>query len=170
MTARTCTAACVTVLVTLAAVACGGAKKDVAADDPIQPPGAGAEPSGGGAGGGAGTALPTGGDGSVWSDGTTGGSATTQAPGVAGTVSHEEGEPVAGALVTPSSLDTPASAIPEVAVFTNDDGRYTWVLPPGRYRITVTADGYLEASAEAEVPAGGTATLDVELSRARPDA
>ncbi|HEY5840792.1 MAG TPA: carboxypeptidase-like regulatory domain-containing protein [Mycobacterium sp.] len=142
--------------------------------DPVTPASAGAEPAIGGSddstgstsGAGVGAARPTGDDASVSSDDAVGGSATTQAHGVDGNVSDQEGKPVTGALVTPTSLDTPSKAIPEVAVFTNDEGRYSWVLPAGRYRITVTADGYQEASVETLVPEGGTATLDLQLRRA----
>ncbi len=79
-------------------------------------------------------------------------SATTQAHGADGT--DEDGRPVTAALVTPTSLDTPSKAIPEVAVITDDEGAYSWVLPAGRYRIAVTADGYHEVSGETDVPAG----------------
>ena len=73
---------------------------------------------------------------------------------------------MAGALVTPRSLDTPSTPIPEVAVFTDAEGGYRWVLTAGRYRITASAQGYEEASAEIAVPAGGAATLDLELTPA----
>lgn len=111
--------------------------------------------------GGAGTA--DGGDAPVSSADAVGGSASTRAHGVDGKVVDQEGNPVPGALVTPTSLDMPARAVPEVAVFTNDQGRYSWVLPVGRYRITVTANGQ-EVSGETEVPESGTATLDLQLS------
>lgn len=167
MRARTSKAALVAVAVVLALVACGGGNGGVATDDTAEPAGAGAEPSGGGdvtPDPGMGTPRPTGSDGAVSSDAAPSGSVTTQTRGVAGTVSDQEG-PVAGALVTPTSLDTPSQAVPEVAVFSDSEGRYSWVLPAGRYRITVTADGYQEASVEAEVPARGTTTLDVRLEK-----
>ena len=120
----------------------------------------------GNSGPGAGSVPATGGDDvAVSSDVPASASATTQARGVDGKVTDEAGRPVTAALVTPTSLDTPSKAIPEVAVFTDDEGAYSWVLPAGRYRITVTADGYHEASGETDVPAGGRATLDLQLRK-----
>lgn len=175
MTVRTFTAALLTVMAALALAACGDRDDQVTADGTTELASAGAEPVGGGSddstgvtsGAGVGAVPPTGSaDAAVSSDDAASGSATTQAHGVDGTVSDQEGKTVTGALVTPISLDTPSKAIPEVAVFTNDEGRYSWVLPAGRYRITVTADGYEEASVETEVPEGGTATLDLQLRKA----
>jgi len=173
MTVRTLKSTLIAVAATLALVACGDREAQVNADGTTEPAGAGAEPSAGGSVDSTGdttgasvTAVPpTGGDAPVSRDDAAGGSVTTQAQGVDGTVSDQEGIPVAGALVTPTSLDTPSKAIPEVAVFTNTEGRFSWVLPAGRYRITVKADGYQEASAETEVPENGTATVDLKLSK-----
>jgi len=173
MTARTIKSALIAVAATLALVACGDREAPVNADGTTEPAGAGAEPSGGGSVDGTGvtsgasaTAVrPAGGDAPVSSEDVAGGSATTRAQGVDGTVSDQEGNPVTGAFVTPTSLDTPSKAIPEVAVFTNAEGRFSWVLPAGRYRITVKADGYQDASAETDVPENGTATVDLKLSR-----
>lgn len=114
-----------------------------------------------------GGASPTGSeDAPVSSDDAVGASGATQTQGVDGKISDQEGHPVTGALVTPTSLDTPSKAIPEVAVITNDQGRYSWVLPTGHYRMTVTADGYRGASVDVEVPTSGTATLDLQLHQA----
>ena len=175
MRIRTFIAALLTVMAALALAACGDGNDNVTADGTTEPASAGAEPVGGGSddstgvssSAGVGAVPPTGSsDAAVSSDDAAGGSATTQANGVDGRVSDQQGIPVTGALVTPTSLDTPSKAIPEVAVFTNDEGRYSWVLPAGRYRITVTAGGYQEASMETEVPEGGTATLDLQLRKA----
>jgi len=173
MTVRTLKSTLIAVVATLALVACGDREAPLNADLTTEPAGAGAGPSGGGSdddttvsSGASVTAVrPTGGDAPLSSDDAAGGSATTQARGVDGMVSDQQGNPVTGALVTPTSLDTPSKAIPEVAVFTNTEGRFSWVLPAGRYRITVKADGYQEASAETEVPENGTATVDLKLSK-----
>ena len=173
MTVRTLKPMLIAVATTLALVACGDREAQVSSGGTTDPAGAGAQPSGGGSDDSAGvtsgarvTAVrPTGGDAPLSSDDAAGGSATTQARGVDGMVSDQQGNPVTGALVTPTSLDTPSKAIPEVAVFTNAEGRFGWVLPAGRYRITVKADGYQEASAETEVPENGTATVDLKLSK-----
>ena len=174
MRVRQFKAAVLTVSAALALVACGEDDGDVIADGTTEPARAGAEPVGGGtddsvggtSGADVGNVPPTaGGDAAMSSDDAAGGSATTQAQGVDGKVTDEDGTPVTGALVTPTSLDAPSKPIPEVAVFTNDEGLYSWVLPAGRYRITVTADGYNEASGETEVPEGGTAKLDLQLRK-----
>jgi hypothetical protein len=176
MMRRTVTAAVVTVVASLVLVGCANRDGSVSATGSTEPAGAGAAPAGGGTDGSTGVtgisegtgvaaSRPPGGDDAPVSSDDAGGSVTTPAQGVDGQVSNQDGGPVPGALVTPVSLDTPSKAIPEVAVFTNDQGRFSWVLPAGRYRITVTADGYQEASAETQVPASGTATLDLRLDR-----
>ena len=175
MTVRTFTAALLTVMAALAMVACGDRDGREPANGTTERASASAEPAGGGSddstgvtsGAGVGALRPPGSDdAAVSSDDAVSHSATIQAHGVDGKVSDQDGKSVTGALVTPTSLDTPSKAIPEVAVFTNDEGRYSWVLPAGRYRITVTADGYLEASMETDVPEDGTATLDLQLRKA----
>ncbi|WP_420121356.1 carboxypeptidase-like regulatory domain-containing protein [Nakamurella sp.] len=114
----------------------------------------------------AGSVRPTGGeDAPVSTDGAVGALGTAQARSVDGAVTDQDGRPVTGALVTPTSLDTPSTAIPEVAVFTDDQGRYSWVLPMGRYRLTVTANGYQQRSVEISVPETGSATADLQLPR-----
>jgi hypothetical protein len=45
---------------------------------------------------------------------------------VSGIVRDPAGRPVAGALVTATSLDRPPRPVPELAVFTDPAGRYDW--------------------------------------------
>lgn len=81
-----------------------------------------------------------------------------------GRVTEEGGAPVVGALLVPTSLDEPSPAIPELAVLTDHDGRYSWRLPPGRYELRVTADGFVPAARTASVGAGETTELDFTLA------
>ena len=83
-----------------------------------------------------------------------------------GRVTDEAGRPVQRAFVEPTSLDTPAAAVPEIAVFTDESGRYRWTLEPGRYEVATRADGYRRAVEEVEVRGGTETTLDFTLSRA----
>lgn len=59
-----------------------------------------------------------------------------------GRVVDAAGNPVAGALVAE------ASGVPEIALVTDDDGRFSPQLPAGRYRFKALAPS--GASAEAE--------------------
>lgn len=83
--------------------------------------------------------------------------------GAAGRVTSTDGSPIAGAFVQAESLDQPANLVPERVVSTEADGRYFWPLSPGRYRITVSAEGYQPGKAETAVQAGKATTLDFVL-------
>ena len=107
----------------------------------------------------------------VVNDATSRGGATSSsaaAPGVQGVVTDAAtGAPVAGALVVPSSVDPDGPAVPEIAVRTDGQGRYTWSLPPGRWEISVRADGFADARGAVRVEPGKLATLDLELHSTR---
>jgi Carboxypeptidase regulatory-like domain len=61
--------------------------------------------------------------------------------GVYGRVT-DGGRPVANASVIVEALDSNSPAVPEMAVMTNWNGEYFWMLPPGNWRIViVTLDG-----------------------------
>ncbi len=85
--------------------------------------------------------------------------------GARGTVTDSAGAPVAGVLVTPQSTDTPPQAVPEVAVMTDDQGRYQWSLAPGAYTLTFTAEGYAPATEAVVVGPAVPVTLDVTLRK-----
>jgi hypothetical protein len=97
--------------------------------------------------------------------GETASGATAARVTIQGRATDGTGTPVTGALVVPASLDRPSPAIPELAVLTDRDGRYTWRLPPGRYVLTVTAEGFAPASGTASADAGETVELDFTLTR-----
>jgi hypothetical protein len=88
------------------------------------------------------------------------------AEGVAGRVTDAHGKPLAGVAVHPRSLAQPSQPIPELAVRSEDDGRYTWTLKPGDYEITFTADGYSPTTQRATVSPGRMTALDVVLQPA----
>lgn len=84
--------------------------------------------------------------------------------GMRGTVTDSAGAPVAGVLVMPQSTDTPPQAVPEVAVMTDEQGRYQWSLVPGGYTVRFSAEGYTPAT-EAVVIQQAITTLDVTLQK-----
>ena len=87
--------------------------------------------------------------------------------GVEGRVTDTMGRPVVDALITPTSLDTPSQAIPDIAIVTDQEGHYAWRLLPGNYMIAVFANGYVRAAQPVTVKAHETAILDFILEPAR---
>ncbi|PCR90931.1 carboxypeptidase regulatory-like domain-containing protein [Natrinema ejinorense] len=84
-----------------------------------------------------------------------GGSEPTPSVGtVAGTVTDEDGEPIANATI---SAD-------DETVTTADDGSYELELEEGEYTLEITADGYEDASETVSVDADTTVTVDVTLT------
>jgi hypothetical protein len=49
------------------------------------------------------------------------------------------GKTVVGAMIVPTSLETPPAAVPEMAVMSDTQGHYSWSLPPGRYSVVAKA-------------------------------
>lgn len=91
--------------------------------------------------------------------------APTLDQGFSGSVRDETGQPIAGALIVPRSLQTPAPAIPELAILSDLTGRYTWPLPPGDYELTVTAEDYETVQQRGSIVEGAVTTLDIGLTR-----
>ena len=87
--------------------------------------------------------------------------------GVTGRVSDSNGNPVRNALVHPKSLDENSPPIPEIAVVTDEDGRYTWRLFPGRYDISVSAQGYGELTEQVTVKPKQQVILDFTLEQTK---
>lgn len=102
---------------------------------------------------------------------TNGGDAATAGQGIAegveGRVTGSGGAPLAGVAVQPRSLDEPATAIPEMAVVSTDDGQYEWSLRPGEYEIVFSLEGYQPATRQVTVRPRQVTRLDVELEPAR---
>jgi hypothetical protein len=96
-------------------------------------------------------ALLTGAD-TIYAQGTTG--------QISGTVTDPSGAVVQGATVTVSNQEIGLSR----TTATGDEGIYSFqLLPPGRYRVEVTATGFQKSEAEAVVNITQTTTLDVQL-------
>jgi hypothetical protein len=87
--------------------------------------------------------------------------------GVAGQITDTAGRAIAGAAVQPKSLDDPSPPIPEIAIVSNGEGRYTWRLQPGNYEISVSVEGYKGATKRVSVKATQQTTLNFVLERAR---
>lgn len=85
--------------------------------------------------------------------------------GITGTVTRPDGTPVAGAFIAATPLDRPAPPIPEIAILTNEAGRFTWPLRPGRYRLTAMHEGDEVGAATAEVTAGALSEVRIVGSR-----
>ena len=98
----------------------------------------------------------------VHSTATTGnsGSVPAGAGSVAGSVSGPTGQPVAGVLVVPVSLEEPAVAVPERAVVTDQDGRFRWELPAGRYELRLAGAG-ISGSTTVTVRPGAEAPAEI---------
>jgi Carboxypeptidase regulatory-like domain len=79
---------------------------------------------------------------------------------VSGVLRRANGEAVSGATINAESTDLPRKPVPEVKVITDDAGHFVWPLNPGRYRLTVTIEGFGTAAAQVLV---GKVTPDVEL-------
>ncbi|HEY0049102.1 MAG TPA: TonB-dependent receptor, partial [Pyrinomonadaceae bacterium] len=96
--------------------------------------------------------LLAGGANSIYGQGTTG--------QISGTVTDQNGAVVQGAGVTLSNQETGLSR----QATTGGDGIYSFqLLPPGRYKVEVTASGFQKTEAEAVVNITQTTTLDVQL-------
>lgn len=84
--------------------------------------------------------------------------------GVSGSIVAEDGRPLGGAFVVPVGLDQEPPPIPEIAILSESNGRYTWPLRPGNYEIVVTLEGYRRATGRVTVSAGEVAVLDFTLT------
>jgi hypothetical protein len=107
----------------------------------------------------AGSAMSAGPVDSITSD--TGPVATALDQGIAGTVMNEAGEPVAEVFVQATSLDANSPPIPDIAIMTDAEGRFSWPLRPGAYRLTFILDGREIGEAEAMVDAGHVSEIEV---------
>lgn len=81
--------------------------------------------------------------------------------GVAGRLLRPGERPVAGAVIAARSLDRPARPIPEIAITTNDDGRFQWPLRPGTYRLTAMLDGREVATVTVTVEPGRLTNVEM---------
>jgi len=99
---------------------------------------------------------------------TSGGDAgTARVEGIVGQITNSHSRPVVGAFVQPKALDDPSPPIPEIAIVSDSDGRYTWRLFPGTYEISVSAEGYRGVTKQATVKPGQQVSMDFTLEPAR---
>ncbi|MDA3643021.1 carboxypeptidase-like regulatory domain-containing protein [Saccharopolyspora indica] len=88
---------------------------------------------------------------------------------VVGVVHALDGTLRPGCTVVPTSADEPAQYVPELAVFSDQQGRYSWNLRPGRYSVQAlyysSADSstVLGSPAEVVIKSDQTATLDLTV-------
>jgi len=86
-------------------------------------------------------------------------------PGVYGWVTSSGGAPVGRAFVEPTAVEGTTGPVPELAVFTDDDGRYRWSLGPGTWAIRVSAEGYRTTTGTVRVVDGPAVLLDLVMER-----
>jgi hypothetical protein len=84
--------------------------------------------------------------------------------GIVGHVRTQSGAPLDGVVVLAESLDPGGRPIPELAIPTDQNGRFFWELEPGRYRLTFVRDGRTLGTRDVLLPADRRAVaIDVVL-------
>lgn len=92
---------------------------------------------------------------------------TQQPLGISGQVRLPSGQPLRKVVVLARSLDRSPPPIPDIAITTDENGRYFWKLPPGRYELTFVREGKRIATREVSVPGDTRKTiLNVTISDA----
>jgi len=91
-----------------------------------------------------------------------GGQAAAQ--GVQGHIAFANGKPATQVFVQARSLDRPAPAIPDIGIFTDGAGNYSWPLPPGRFELTFIHQERKLGTRKVTVERSGVTRLDVRLS------
>jgi hypothetical protein len=81
---------------------------------------------------------------------------------VIGTVYDETGKPLVEAGVAVTKGTAP---FPEILMVTDQQGRYRWGLPAGKFTLAVTQDHYKQLAQEVEVKKGQTVQLDFKLQK-----
>lgn len=83
--------------------------------------------------------------------------------GVIGQIKNQHGQAVTGAMIIPTSRLIDAPPIPEIAIVTDEHGRYEWPLQPGAYQISVFVDDHQKYTQNVEIKADQVTTLDFIL-------
>jgi hypothetical protein len=90
----------------------------------------------------------------------------TRLGGVAqGRTLDSAGNPIAGVLIMPTSTANPPQAVPEIAIQTDEQGWYQWILSPGPYKFTFTREGYAAVTQTIVVKPDQPTKLDVTLQK-----
>lgn len=84
---------------------------------------------------------------------------------VHGVLRSYDGRAVPDVMITATSLDDPARAVPEIAVMTNADGRFEWPLTPGRYRLSADTETLGHTQVELDVTRDNTAAVELTFNR-----
>ena len=87
--------------------------------------------------------------------------------GVVGRVTVFEGYPVEGAFIQARSLGASGPPVPDIAILSDSQGRYSWPLLTGVYELSASAEGYETATGRVTVKPGQVVTLNFSLKRAR---
>ena len=80
---------------------------------------------------------------------------------ITGTLTDPSGAAVVGASIVAQSLD---AAVANLSVHSGPDGKFSLVVPPGRYRITVQHPSFTREEQEFILSAGEVKTWDVKLA------
>jgi hypothetical protein len=91
-------------------------------------------------------------------------SATHAAEGVQGRVTFANGKPATQVFVQARPLGPSGPAVPDIGIFTDGAGRYSWPLPPGRFELTFVHQGKKLTTRSVTVGRSGVTRLDVRLS------
>jgi hypothetical protein len=78
-----------------------------------------------------------------------------------GLVTSAKGDPIAGVAIEPLPLD--GQPVRDMGSFTDENGRYSWPLYPGRYEVSARLDGYKTATKQVVVGRGDPTRLDFIL-------
>lgn len=84
-------------------------------------------------------------------------STSRAADGVSGTVRDGRGRPVAGVLVQ-AAAEPGSPPVPDLAIVTDQAGRFDWPLRPGTYRLSAGPSG---TAVRVTVRAGSAAHVDL---------
>lgn len=97
------------------------------------------------------------------------GPATAVAPqmreGVVGRLLRSQERPVAGAMISATSLDRPSKPVPDIAILTDAEGVFAWPLRAGTYRLAAVTDGRSIATAVVTVEPGEVTRVDLHAPR-----
>jgi hypothetical protein len=80
---------------------------------------------------------------------------------VIGTVTYPDGTPAVEVAIF---VVQGTGEFSEMAIFTNAEGIYRWVLPTGDYVLQAAKDGYQIANGNVSIRTGETRTLDFQLT------
>jgi hypothetical protein len=86
------------------------------------------------------------------------------AEGVQGRVTFANGKPAAQVFVQARPLGPSGPPVPDIGIFTDSAGRYSWPLPPGRFELTFVHEGKKLTTRRITVGRTGVTPLDVRLS------